>query len=301
VGTIVRLIGAGLALLLLGCATAPTVWRGAPRIRVAPGVADSVRTSQLAPGVVVHHLVRVAGPQRAVLLDVDLHACVTLRAVKGSATSVGRRTTSDLLATESAGIAAVNADFFSFTPPGVPVGAMVERGQLFAGPVTRPVFAVDSAGAPFLGELHVGGFVAGLRDTVAITNWNRPDRTRVSIVDAHWGQALDTSTAPGARLLVPRADGAGGHIVREPAVGAPVRANGDTLLLVGARVTSFRVDEPVTVTRSWSPMIPREAVGGFPWLVRDSVMSTTLATDGAASFRGPNPRTAVGLAVADGH
>jgi exopolysaccharide biosynthesis protein len=47
------------------------------------------------------------------------------------------------------------------------------------------------------------------------------------------------------------------------------------------------------------PARPREAVGGFPVLVRRGAVAPEVDTAGAATFRGPNPRTAVGIA-ADG-
>jgi hypothetical protein len=43
------------------------------------------------------------------------------------------------------------------------------------------------------------------------------------------------------------------------------------------------------------PFWPRDAVGGHPILVRDSVVTGDVDTDGNAGFRGRNPRTAVGI------
>ena len=43
-------------------------------------------------------------------------------------------------------------------------------------------------------------------------------------------------------------------------------------------------------------MRPREAVGGHPFLIRDSVIVGDVDTNGDAGFRGRNPRTAVGVA-----
>ena len=43
-------------------------------------------------------------------------------------------------------------------------------------------------------------------------------------------------------------------------------------------------------------MHPRDAVGGRPFLIRDSVIVGDVDTNGDAGFRGRNPRTAVGIA-----
>jgi len=53
----------------------------------------------------------------------------------------------------------------------------------------------------------------------------------------------------------------------------------------------------VMLSLRWSldPLLPREAVGGFPVLVRDSAIPTGAAESGSASFSGPNPRTVVGI------
>jgi exopolysaccharide biosynthesis protein len=45
------------------------------------------------------------------------------------------------------------------------------------------------------------------------------------------------------------------------------------------------------------PVRPREAVGGHPMLVRAGEVVADVDTVGNAGFRGPNPRTAVGLAA----
>lgn len=58
-----------------------------------------------------------------------------------------------------------------------------------------------------------------------------------------------------------------------------------------ARIATFSV-----VNGSLSPFHPREAVGGRPWLIRDSVIVADVDTSGQASFNvGRNPRTAVGI------
>lgn len=114
---------------------------------------DSVRTESLAPGI-VHRSIRMAtGPWAIEVLAVTLDRCTTALAVKGVASSEGRERTSVLLtrlADSASVLGGVNADFFSFTPPGVPTGVLVARGRMLSPPSSRPVFAVDSLGVPHI-------------------------------------------------------------------------------------------------------------------------------------------------------
>ncbi len=277
---------------------------------MSDSVADSVHTEVLSPAVRLHTLVSLAAPWRAAVLDIDRSACVSLRARKGGETAVGRRTTSALLGALAAGdrpVAAVNADFFLFAPPGVPTGAHVEGGRLITGPGQRPVFSLDAAGVPSLGVLRAEGHMRGPSGTVVLGAWNRPDLPTAGVLDASWGSAPD-STVGGRWRLRPLSDAAtsprsttgwASRFVID-AEGISRAPTGDTLLLV--RVSEidaalFRAGDTVTVSLRIGPVAPIEAVGGFPMLLEDGELATGLETAGAASFRGLNPRTAVGLAA----
>lgn len=300
----VALLRYGALALLAGCATTRgTTGDRAPRWSLPATVADSTRSERLAPGVWLHHLVRTTGPLRAHVLDIDLSSCVSLRALKGAPTAVGRMTTSALLQqvpAADAPIAAVNADFFLFAPPGVPVGALVVDGHLLAGPIDRPVLAFDARGVPFIGRLQATGSVTSGRGRLPLATWNRPSATALGVVDAAWGQALDSLTRPTALHLVPIAPARDRRYrvaVLPPAHGG--QARGDTLILVGHRrnaTDAVREGDTVRVELGLSPSLPHTAVGGFPMLVRDSVIVPTVDSAGAASFRGVNPRTAAGYA-----
>ena len=286
-----------LAVLLAACASGRGARSGAGW-SLASTVADSIVTEQLAPGVRLHHLVRAAVPLRAHVLDIDLQACVSVRAVKGAPTAVGRTTTSALLSglpAADAPIAAVNADFFLFAPPGVPVGALVQDGRLLAGPIERPVLAFDANGRPSIGTLTVKGTLTSSRARVDVSSWNRPSANAVGIVDAAWGQPLDSLARPGAMQLVPL----GNQRYRIAALPAAHsgQARGDTLMLVGSARASLLAGDTVRADVTLAPTMPMQAVGGFPLLVRDSAIVPGVDSDGAASFRGVNPRTAAGYAA----
>ncbi len=272
----------------------------APRLALPASVADTVTSERLADGIVLHHLVRNAGPQRAHVLDIDLTSCVSMRALKSSATAVGRQTTSALLQslpTNARAIAAVNADFFLFTPAGVPVGALVSEGAVIAGPVDRPVLAFDAANRPYLGALMAATGITGSRGVVMATSLNRPQAGAPGIIDARWAQPLDTLVRPTARLLVSLPETALGvryRVTPMPAAHSGQVA-GDTLVLVGRGTVTLPDGDTVTLQRVWVPMAPQVAVGGFPMLLRDSTIVGSIETDGAVSFRGVNPRTAAGI------
>ncbi len=292
------------ALLLSACA-GRRVRTPAPEVfRISSTVADTVSTERLAPGVLLHRLVRNDGPLRAAVLDIDLAACVTMRAVKGGPTTVGRMTTSALLQSLPATtrpIAAVNADFFLFAPPGVPVGALVENGKLIAGPIERPVIAFDPQNHPFIGTLSITTTLSSPRGSLSAMSWNRPRSATPGIVDAAWAQRLDSIVRPTARLLVPVSSR--GTPEQERYRVAPMPdvhsgiVTGDTLVLIGRGTDAVSNGDTVTLRRSWGPVTPFNAVGGFPMLLRDSALVATLDTDGADSFRGVNPRTAAGVAM----
>lgn len=118
-----------------------------------PFALDTLRTRALGDGARHHFLYSRAGPWAVNVLEVRLDQCVSAVAVKGGRSAVGRRTTSDLLrALDSTRdvIGGVNADFFLFTPPGVPTGAHVSAGRVLTPPSRQPVFAVDSLGRPHI-------------------------------------------------------------------------------------------------------------------------------------------------------
>ncbi len=291
------LLTLALSTLSAGCATG-LIGRGETRWVVPATVADSITTERLAKGVRLHHLVRTAVPLRAHVLDIDLTACVSVRALKGGVTAVGRTTTGDLLRgvpTSDSAIAAVNADFFLFAPPGVPVGALVQEGRVLAGPIDRPVISFDAAGRPSIGVLSVIGSLVTSRGRVSIGSWNRPSANAVGIVDRAWGQSLDSLTRPGALMLVPLGDRRY-RIATMPAVHTGL-ARGDTMMLVGSARASLLTGDTVRVDVALGPVMPVNAVGGFPLLVRDSVVVANIDSAGAVGFRGVHPRTAAGFAA----
>ena len=319
--------------LLLAAATAcrapsATAPRPEPPLDLPAGVADSVASVTLPSGARLHTIVNVAAPWRAVVLEADLR-CHALQAVKGSATAVGRRTTSALLASlppDTRAIAAVNADFFAFTPNGVLTNAHIEGGRLVTGPDVKPVVWAGTGGAVGIDTLRVQGTLTTPRGTVALTRWNRPGARANGILDAAWGVAPDSTIQARTWRLSPVTVGPqregpardGRYVVERAWTARDAAATGDALLLhLTARDReAVRAGDTVTVAvrvigagvqRAGSTV--RESVGGRPILVADSALAPDVDTEGQASFRDLNPRTALGfdrrgqrvwLAVIDG-
>jgi hypothetical protein len=266
---------------------------------LARTIADSVSVEAVAPGVRLLRLTQLAAPWRATILDVDLNACVSVQSVKGANVAVGRSTTSALLNSFDAAlrpIAAVNADFFLFTPPGVPVGAHIERGVMLSGPIARPVFAMSANRTPFIGRLTVSGEMLTSHGNIALQTWNRPTARLSGVIDSHWGIPLDSTVVKTAWLLTPT--GARSADMRFVATPLPesraALALGDTLLAVN--VPALRRGDTVRVTHTLAPLSPTFAVGGFPVLLRDSTVVNDVDSVSNAGFRGLNPRTAIGYA-----
>lgn len=293
-----------LVLLLAGCVapggTAPISGRPAPR----PMIGDRDVRDTLARGVVLHRITVDSAPWAIQLLEVDRGACWSLAAVKAGGAAVGRARTTALLTQLGRGaIAAVNADFFLFTPPGVPQTATITKGRLIAGPSARPVVAVGGNGAPWFGTLGVTGQLVAGHDTIPIASWNRGLGDGLAWYDPTWGSPIDT--ASGTLRVVLGA----GPLRRVLAVDSSGRAttipaDGGVLVLGRSAPAATRrallqaALHPMTVRVALTPSAPVEAVGGFPIVVHDSLEVPGLEAAGGANF-GPvrHPRTLVGLAA----
>lgn len=308
--------GSGIA----GAAITSTATTAAPAPLVLPAAfADSVHSERIAPIATLHTIVNLRAPWRAWVLEVEARPCFDIQAVKGAAIAPGRNTTSALLGTlppSSRAIAAVNADFFLFAPPGVPTNLHIGQGHLIAGPGPNPVVWSDQEGRVHIDTLVARGRVTTAHGTMLLTAWNRPSARTAGIVDAAWGIPFDStmrsalvyrlvplgadSPASAARYLVrqvPVSDrGPGGQVV-----------HGDTLLLhvpsTAATGSAPRDGDTATVQIGLAlrsaggnaTIDVRNAVGGRPILLVDSAIVRDVDTEGNDGFRALNPRTAVGI------
>jgi hypothetical protein len=269
---------------------------------------DTGITDTIAAGALHRSFLVRQGPWAVHVLDIDRAACWNPVAVKGASGAVGRTTTSVLtgsFAGDTAIVAGgVNADFFLFDPPGVPTGAHVRSGRVVTGPGARPVFALDQNGRSWIGTLSVSGGAVSGRDSIPIDAWNRLAVNGLAWFDARYGPAVDTlrgalrvvigdrqgtvQSIDSARIPLP-IPASGGVLVLGPRAPNAVRE-----LLLGAAL----LRKQFTVSTRLVPIQPREAVGGFPVLVRDSLEVPGLDSAGAANFAPVrHPRTMVGIAA----
>ena len=277
---------------------------------VSPTVADTIETEVLSSAVRLHRLVNVNAPWRAWVLDVNMSACVSVQAVKGEGTAAGRNTTSVLLSrlpASSHPLAAVNADFFLFAPPGVLTNAHIERGTVIAGPGPNVVLGYDAQRGLFIDSVRVSGTVTFAHGVVELQSWNRPAPNRAGLVDTRWGVPLDTLMRTSALRLDPivpvRQDTSiGRYVVRVARLGDTL-VFGDTLLFVVPPAMRARavIGDTISVQRRITPFWPRETVGGRGVLLVDSVVSGDVDREGNAGFQGLNPRTAAGISRVSNH
>jgi len=301
-------IGGWCVLLWASCAGLPAASRERALAPLPTLAADSVRTDTIGPGLVHAYVWLARGPWAVHILDVDRSACWSAVAVKAGGQAVGRERPSEAVRalaarTREAVAGGVNADFFSFEPPGVPVGPHVTGERVVTGPGDRPVLAFDGLGTPFIGTFFARG-VAFLGDQpVNVDVWNRRSARGLALFDPSWGPATDTAsgavevTLGGSPPTVIGVDTA--------SAGVTIPRNGVVLVvgrdaLAGLRRSLLGLER--VASARWAvalePFHPREAVGGFPVLVADSVLAAGLDSAGGAGF-GParHPRTAVGIAA----
>ncbi|MGE0438930.1 MAG: phosphodiester glycosidase family protein [Gemmatimonadales bacterium] len=268
----------------------------------APFAADSTRTTTIGPGLSLSSFWTGRGPWAIHVLAADRAACWQAVALKAGDQAVGRSRTSALLGSWTGADpigGGVNADFFSFAPPGVPTGAHVTGGRVLSGPSERPVLAFDAAGRAWIGTLAAAGMVRIGADSFPLAAWNQRRGRGVRVFDRGWGRVTDSAAgvevALGGRpLRVLEVDTArtgivippDGFVVLADSTAGPVR---DLLRRV-------RPGTPAGVQIGLQPFAPREAVGGFPVLVADSQVVAGLDSAGGRNF-GPvrHPRTAAGI------
>jgi hypothetical protein len=307
------------AVLAFIAGTAACVSAPAPRAATAPPPApiavaplpplpfpvDSLREVALGHGAVYRYLHSSRGPWgiHAVWIPAA-SGCLAPRALKGADGAVGRATTSELAALLGTRlVAAINADFFLFTPPGVPTGAHIEDSRLIAGPGDRPVLAFDQQGRATMTPLSASGTFAAGAAVAQLRGWNRAVERGVAVFDRGWGATTDTASGRVEVVLVQSAIGLRVALVDTLPEGVTIPDGG--WVVVGGRdmpaaqrerLLRVRVDDEAVVEVSLSPAYPAQAVGGLPLLLRDSTILGIVDSVGQPGFAtGRHPRTAVGF------
>ena len=287
-----------LAVALAGCSRPVAI----PPVAL-PFPVDSITDRVIADGVVYRSIRSARGPWAIQVLDVDLSRCWSPVAVKGASGAVGRKKTSVLLeelrATKEV-IGGVNADFFTLAGfQGVPTGALISNSRVVVGPGAQPVFAVEGSGLPRLGALRATVTIKVGAVEQSTASWNRPGA--LTVYDANWGAALDTASGA-VEVTVDRSSSGTVVAIDTTVRGAAIPPGGVVIVAsrsADARQRSFvlglKPGDRVEVSFALSPFHPVEAVGGRPMLARDSAIVAEVETEGQASFRARNPRTAAGI------
>jgi exopolysaccharide biosynthesis protein len=203
----------------------------APRITPAsfPFPVDTNRTATVAKDVKQHFIYSPTGPWAISVLEVRTSSCLKAVAAKGTTSAVGRVKTSDILRAldrQREVVGGVNADFFSLQN-GVPTNLLVMDGRMMTPPSGKPVFAVDSTGAP-----HIIAFES-MGDGFAVDD---PMLKTVALAPFHPREAVggrprllsDSSIVPDVDT-----EGAPGFATgRHPRTAVGFSSNGTRLLLV---------------------------------------------------------------------
>ena len=298
---------------LAGCASGTDP--AAPLLpTTAAAATDTVRTTDIAPG--VRHTYRwdKAGPWAIHVVEVDLTRCgVALKTIKAGDQLIGRETTTQLAARLGAKLqrpvyAAINGDYFSFTPAGYPVGAQVLEGEPLRGYTSRPVFGLTTTASPFFGADQLTGTLRARRGaTFEMRRVNeQPDTLRVSLYNRFVGAA--TLTDAGAYEVVARvtraAAGVGDTVqavaeaVDTAAAGVAIPPAGVVLSGKGRGAAYLRANIVVGDTISWVLRFPgasspiAELIAGDPHLLRAGSSQAPFAGTVAAER---HPRTAVAV------
>ncbi len=333
------------ALLLAGCAPragsggaggTPTPSVAAPTLPRPTGAfaPSSLTSAEIAPGVAHIEMTIPDGPWLVHAVAISPAARgVELRTVKALGRVVGRERPSEMARRTAAAegrelLAAVNADFFNFTPPGVSEGPQVSDGRVLksedrhraarADTVLRdqPVFGIAADGRPFFADAHLAGGVRVARNAaLTLRRVNREaSNDSLTLYDSYMGDS--TPSHDGATELVLRTvrraamagDTAVGVVaaIDTAATGVPIPEDGAVLALPARTATAATAATAVGDTVRWwlpfsgAPARVRELVGGYPMLLRDgrSVLENTGELISGFSVT-QHPRTAVAT-LADG-
>ncbi|CAN5654143.1 hypothetical protein BH23GEM3_BH23GEM3_18950 [soil metagenome] len=271
----------------------------------------------ISAGVRYRSLVDAAGPWAIHIVEVDPRACgVQLRTFKAGERLVGRARTSAMAAAAAArwgrpALAAINGDFFTFDPAGVPVGAQVSAGEIVRGPTDRPVFGLTADGAPFIATVRVRGGVRTLPGFAAPLDGvnTRPAAHGLSLYNQFVGDVTppDTGVVELTVRLIAAArlpgDTARAVVLERDtlAAGVPLPDGGAVLAGRGRSAIFLRdLVAPGDTLMWWTDFDPApasvaEMIGGFPRLLiggeavhdRDPAVSAAFAET-------RHPRTAVG-------
>ncbi len=244
---------------------------------------DSSYTAQLMNGVTHHYRWYAYGPWAVHTLMIHPKACgVALRSAKAQDRMIGREQTTSMARRGNA-LAAINADFFSFDPPGVSEGPQVSNSVLLKSAghhrealedrklILQPVFAIKRNGEPAVTFTRFSGTVRVTEQTFPLAGVNVRARKDSAFVYTPFFGATTPMDTTALELIVRSGVVVGVDSVAE---GVIIPEDGMVIALKGAARASAR---PVQLfaAASWVGELAgleraREVVGGYPMLLQKS-------------------------------
>jgi hypothetical protein len=174
------------AMLSVGCA-------GSSYLRVS--------SDQLAPGVTYTHY-RTVAPQEIHVVAVDLRTPgLSVEAIRANGLVPTSKVVAEASTPDRPIVAAVNADFFSFTSHW-PVGNQVSHGEIVTGIGSRRShFVITADGKPRMERLTFAGSAESPRGTWKIDQLNQPlSRRGSAFYTPRWKDSIDTRGGKAAWL-----------------------------------------------------------------------------------------------------
>ena len=272
-----------LSLALAACSSTP-------HPSVQPPRPDSVINRVISKGVKYEYRWYASGPLAIHSIVVDPHVCeVGIRSIKAQDALLSRETPEAIArrAHDALGldvVAAINADFFSYTPPGVPEGPQISNGVLLKSEgwhreaiedrVVRlqPVFAFTADRKKYLVNTRFQGELQSKRATATLSgvNVSAPANGTV-ILTPFYGDSTTGDSASTHFIFRALNTARNGVLLRVDSVGATaIPRDGFVIATRGSSATSqLQIGDTVSYRTSFTglPGNVTELVGGYPMLL----------------------------------
>ena len=267
--------------------------------QLALAAADSFRTAQITAGVKHLFAWQASGPWAIHVLEVS-HACNAIwEARKAGPILTSRATTSAL---GSNALAAINADFFAL-PAGTPVGVQVRASEVLVGPAERPIAVAFTHQGAWIDEARLDARVRTSSVTASVAHINRPrlpNAPPAIRLFTRWfgvGAPADTQMTTIGIRVTGRNQGIAELV---DSTGNAIWLDDSQVVLHVPRAMSIATGDTVTWHAQILParggLAAREAVGGFPWLIRGSQNVLDQQPGVRPDFSEQrHPRTAIGF------
>ncbi|MGH7469699.1 MAG: phosphodiester glycosidase family protein [Longimicrobiales bacterium] len=261
--------------------------------------ADSFRTERIQDGVRYFYAWQRTGPWAIHVLQVD-RRCRPLWQARTSGPPITNRATTTALSFNA--LAAVNADFFAL-PQGTPVGAHVTGSEVLVGPAERRVALLVAGNRSWIDSTRLDARIAGSRTSASLAQVNRPrpaSEPAAVRLFTHWFGARAPADSMVLSVRVRLLARGRGVVELIDSVGNSIWLDTTHVVIHFPRKTTVALAD----TLRWSAALrsssmtqaAQEAVGGFPWLLRNG-QQVLGAQPGVPPDFGErrHPRTAIGF------